>query len=449
MRPASRALVGAAVLGFAARAALASALLGELEDPAARAVTTVLGNGLTVITLEDHTTPVASFQVWVKAGSRDETRYTGIAHLFEHMMFKGTRRLAPEEFTNLIEARGGRLNAWTSQDVTVYYEDVSPDALPLVIDLEAERMGNLEITQALLDSERQVVLEERRMRTEDDPEGRAMEALMGLTFQAHPYRRPVIGWRSDVEQVTVAACREFYETYYAPDNLVISVAGDFDTAAVLARIRSRFGGMRPAKVIPRSPTREPEQRGERRTRVQFDVRGPVVAVAWHAPASGHPDGPALDVLGQILSAGRSSRLYRRLVNDDQVALAAGGGYWELKDAGLFYAVASVRPDSSAERAEAILFDEIERVRRSAPREAEVTKARRKLEVDLVEELRTAHALASRVASDYVTLGRIRPIDEVLGGIQAVTADDVRRVAHQYLAPSQRNVVRVVRPEDAR
>jgi predicted Zn-dependent peptidase len=443
------AVVAAGIAVLAAPAAGASALLAGFEDPASRVRTTELSNGLTVLTLEDHATPVVSFQVWVKVGSRDEGHFTGLAHLFEHMMFKGTRRLAPEQFTRLVEARGGRLNAWTSQDVTAYYEDVSPDALPLVIDLEAERMANLVISEELLASEREVVLEERRMRTEDDPEGRALEALLGITFQAHPYRRPVIGWRSDVERVDVATCRDFYQTYYAPHNLVISVAGDFDTAAVLARIRSRFGRTRPARVIPRSPTQEPEQRGERRATVEFDVRGPVVAAAWQAPATGHPDGPALDVLGEILSSGRSSRLYRRLVNDEAVALSAGGGYWELQDAGLFYAIASVRPDASAGRAESLLFDEIERLRRSAPSAAEVEKAKRKLEVDLVGDLRTAHALASRVAADTVALGRIRPLDEILGGIQAVTRDDVKRVAAAYLAPSRRNVVQVVAPGSGR
>jgi zinc protease len=218
---------------------------------------------------------------------------------------------------------------------------------------------------------------------------------------------------------------------------------------VLARIRSRFGGMRATAEVPRSPTVEPEQDGERRAEVHFDVRGPIVAVAWPAPATGHPDGPALDVLGEILSSGRSSRLYRRLVNDDAVALAAGGGYWELQDAGLFYAMVSVRPDARVERAESILFEEIDKMRRSGPREAELAKAKRQLEVQLVEELRTAHALASRVAQDHVSFGRIRPLDEVLGQIQDVQAEDVKRVANGYLAPSRRSVVRVVRPGERR
>ena len=436
------------LLLLAALLAAPAAASPELQDPTERARVTVLPNGLTVLSLEDHSTPVASFQVWVRAGSRDESRYTGIAHLFEHMMFKGTRHLEPEQFTRLVEGRGGRLNAFTSQDVTVYFEDVSAETLPLVIDLEAERMANLAVNDALLQTEREVVLEERSMRTDDDPEGRAWEALLALTFVAHPYRWPVIGWRSDVEAVDVAACRSFFDAYYAPNNLVVAVAGDFDSEETLARIERRFGAMRPAAGIPRNPTREPEQQGERRQTVYFPVRGALLAAAWHAPATGHPDGSALDALGEILSSGRSSRLYRRLVNDEQVALRAGASYWELHDAGLFHGSIAVRPDASAERAEALFFEEIERVRREPVSEAELAKARRKLEVRLVTELRTAHALASRMGSDWAAFGRIRPLAELLGRIQAVSAEDVQRVARTYLDPARRSVVRVVSPPEA-
>jgi zinc protease len=426
-----------------AAAASADAPLDGLKDPADRLQVTTLENGLTILTLENHTTPVASFQVWVKAGSRDETRYTGIAHLFEHMMFKGTRRLGPEDFTRYIEGRGGRLNAYTSRDVTVYFEDVTGETLPLVIDLEAERMGHLDLTQELLDTEREVVLEERRMRTEDSPQGLGFEALLALSFRAHPYRRPVIGWRSDVEAVSVEACRRFYTTYYAPNNLVLTVVGDFDTEDVLARIRRSFGPMTPAASIPRSPTREPEQTGERRDVAHFDVRAPIVMSAWHAPATGDPDGPALDVLSTILSSGRSSRLYRRLVNDEQVALSASGGYWEMKDAGLFYGMVGVRPDASVERAEALFFEEIARLRDEPVSEAELDKARRGIEVGLVGGLRTNHALAKRIGSDWVSFGRVRPLSELLAEIRAVGAEDVQRVARKYLTAKQRSVVRVV------
>ena len=417
-----------------------------LEDPAENTRVTVLDNGLTVLTLEDRTTPVVSFQMWVRVGSRDESRYTGLAHLFEHMMFKGSDNIAPEEHAKLVEARGGRLNAFTSRDFTVYFEDISPESLPLVIDLEAERVAHLDISEETLSSEREVVLEERRMRTEDSPNGRAFEALLALAFQAHPYRWPVIGWRSDVERATVEVAREFFDTYYAPNNIAIAVVGDFDTGESLERIRRTFGALRPME-IPRNPTAEPEQKGERRTVVHLDVRSPLLAAAWHAPPTGHDDGPALDVLSQILSDGRSSRLYRSLVYEGQVALFAQGSYWELVDAGVFYAFAGVRPGASIDDVEHRFFAEIARLRREPVHPTELEKAKRQLEVSLLNGLRTNHALASRIARDYATFGRIRPLSELLDAIQAVTAEDVQRVAAEYLVDEAMSVVHVVPPPD--
>jgi zinc protease len=433
---------------FALLLVLASVARAEplLEDPAEHTRVSVLGNGLTVLTLEDRTTPVVSFQMWVRVGSRDESRYTGLAHLFEHMMFKGSDNIGPEEHAKLVEARGGRVNAFTSRDFTVYFEDVPPESLPLVIDLEAERVAHLDISQETLSSEREVVLEERRMRTEDSPNGRAFEALLALSFQAHPYRWPVIGWRSDVERATVEVAREFFDTYYAPNNITIAVVGDFDTGESLERIRRTFGSLRPAQ-IPRNPTAEPEQKGTRRTDVHLDVRSPLLAAAWHAPPSGHEDGPALDVLSQILSGGRSSRLYRNLVYEGQVALFAQGSYWELVDAGVFFAFAGVRPGASIDDVERRFFAEIARLRDEPVGPAELEKAKRQLEVSLVSGLRTSHALASRIARDYATFGRIRPLSELLDAIQAVTAEDVQRVANDYLVDEARSVVHVVPPPD--
>ena len=206
---------------------LGAAPAASLDDPAANTRVTTLDNGLTILTLEDDTTPVVSFQMWVKVGSRDEAGYTGLAHLFEHMMFKGSANIAPEEHARYVNARGGRLNAFTSRDYTVYFEDVTAESLPLVIDLEYERVAFLDISEKTLLSERDVVLEERRLRTEDQPMGRAYEALLALVWQAHPYRWPVIGWRSDVEKATVEVCQEVFDTFYAPNNLVIAIAGSF------------------------------------------------------------------------------------------------------------------------------------------------------------------------------------------------------------------------------
>jgi len=445
LRPTLRAGIAAV---FALLLLLACVARAEplLEDPAEQTRVTVLENGLTVLTLEDRTTPVVSFQMWVRVGSRDESRYTGLAHLFEHMMFKGSENIAPEQHAKLIEARGGRVNAYTSRDFTVYFEDVPSESLPLVVDLEAERVAHLDISEKTLGSEREVVLEERRMRTEDSPDGRAFEALLALTFEAHPYRWPVIGWRSDVERATVEVARRFFDTYYVPNNITIAVVGDFDTEECLERIRRTFGALRPTD-IPRNPTTEPEQKGSRRALVHMDVRSSLLAAAWHAPPTGHEDAPVLDVVSEILSSGRSSRLYRNLVYEGQVALYAQGSYWELVDAGVFYAVAGVRPGVDIGDVEDRFFAEIARLRSEPVGQDELEKAKRQLEVALVNGLLTNHALASRIARDYSTFGRIRPLSELLDGIRAVTAEDVQRVSAKYLVDDARSVVHVVPPPD--
>lgn len=283
------------------------------------------------------------------------------------------------------------------------------------------------------------------MRTEDQPTGRVFEALLNLTFMAHPYRVPVIGWRSDIEQVTVEVCRDFFDTYYAPNNLVLSISGAFDEEDALARVRRAFGRLAPAREIPRNPTREPPQRGERRATVYFDVRSPILAATWHAPQTGHPDGEALDVASLVLSGGRSSRLYRGLVYDAQQALAAEGSYWDLADAGIFYAFARVRPDGDIDRVEGLFLREIERLRDTLVPEDELAKAKRQIEVDLLRGTDTAHAIGSRIARDWVTFGRVRPIEERLAAYRAVTAADVQRVARTYLRPERRNVLHLVAP----
>jgi len=417
-----------------------------LDDPVARARVTRLDNGLVVVTLEDPSTPVVSFQMWVKVGSRDEAGYTGLAHLFEHMMFNGSKHLGPEQHAELINARGGEVNAYTSNDQTVFHDDVSRETLPLVIDLEYERLAYLDISAKTLDRERQVVLEERRLRTEDSPMGRLYETLFATVWTALPYRTPVVGWRSDVEKATAEVCRKFFSTYYAPNNIVVVITGDFDANDALTRIERTLGKLRPSESIPRIPTEEPEQRGERRAIVHFDVNGPLLAAGWHAPATGSPDGEPLDVLSVILSDGRSSRLYRSLVHDAEVALSAAGGYWEFDAAGAFVAIATVRPGMKIDDVERRFFAEIERVRREPVSEAELDKAKRQIEVGLVNGLGTSHALAERIGSDFLAFGRIRPLDERLARIHAVTAADVQRVAQKYLVDDQRSVVHLVAPD---
>jgi zinc protease len=431
----------AAALCFAAPAIAAP----DIDDPALRTQKTELENGLVVLTLEDHTTPVVSFQMWVQVGSKDESRYTGLAHLFEHMMFKGSTHIEPEQHARLVQSRGGQLNAYTTRDNTVYFENVPAGALPLVIDLEAERLANLDISEETLASERQVVLEERRLRSEDLPSGRSDEAIFSLTFRAHPYRWPVIGWRSDIEAADVEACRAFFRTYYAPNNIVLAIVGDFHTDQVLAQVRRAFGPLTPAAEIPRNPQKEPPQEGERREVVRFDLRGPLFTAVWHGPALGHEDAEALDVAAQVLSGGRASRLHQSLVRREEQALQAYATFYEMQQAGLFYGFAAVRPGARIERVEELFFAELARLRDEPVAEAELEKARRQIEVALVNGLVTNANLAGRIAFDTIAFGRIRPLEERLERIQAVTAEDVQRVARSYLTELRRSVVHVVPP----
>lgn len=449
-------LVGAIALGtvFAAPFAQAQAQAEAqtetqaeepIRDPVEGLFEAQLENGLKVVLLEDHRTPVVAFQIWVDAGSADESFHTGIAHLFEHMMFKGSSNIDEEVHAQLINERGGRINAYTSRDVTVYHEDITAESLPLVIDLEAERFANLDISEKTLESEREVVLEERRLRTEDRPDGLGFEALAALVWQAHPYRWPTIGWRSDVEQVTVEACRAFFDTYYAANNLTVVIVGDFETEATLARIKRTFGQLESAEKIPRNPTTVVEQRGERRSDVLFEVQVPLLYAGWHTPPSGHPDGEALDLASQILSGGRTSRLYRKLVYTEEKALYAYGGYLEFADAGMFYAVAGARPGASLEEVESLFMDEIDRVALEGVDEVELARAKRQMEVGLVNRLATNHALASRVGREVVMFDRVRPLDERIAAIRAVTIEDVQRVVRTYLRRDKRSVVNVISP----
>jgi predicted Zn-dependent peptidase len=433
---------------IAAPAASELAATQAVDDPALRTKITTLANGLTVLTLEDHATPTVSLQVWVRVGSGDESRFTGIAHLFEHMNFLSSKNLAPlgpEAYTRLVEERGGRINAYTSRDVTVYFEDVAPEHLPLMIALEGERFANLEVTEEALAAERQVVMEERRLRTDSDPDGMAFETLMGLTYQALAYRVPTVGWQSDLEQVTAADCQAFWDTYYAANNLVIAIAGDFESAATLALVEKHFGSLRRAATIPRNPQVEPAQDGERRAVVHFPVQAPIVIAGFPAPQTGHPDADALDVAAGVLAGGRTSRMYRSMVFDAPLALAPQAFYRELQRAGIFVVGATLRPGVDVARAEQTIFAEVDRLGALPPSAEELGRAKRALEVAWIGGQGTAHALASRVAQDYVAYGRIETLAEKLDAIDKVSAEDVQRVVRQYLGPRQRSVVQVFPP----
>ncbi|HUG38274.1 MAG TPA: pitrilysin family protein, partial [Candidatus Limnocylindrales bacterium] len=287
-----------------------------------------LDNGLRVLVLEDHRNPIASVQIWYRVGSRNERPgATGLAHFLEHMMFKGTPTHGKGEFARLVEQNGGQDNAFTSQDVTAYYVDIATDKVDHVLRLEADRMRNLLLDPREVESERQVVMEERRTRSEDDPDGFLFEELSAIAFRAHPYGWPIIGWMEDIGRIEAVELRRFYDTYYVPNNALLVVVGDVSAGALLERIRAYFGPIARGADPPRVTAVEPPQRSERRVSVTLpEARLPSVAVAYHVPNFRSADWPALELTSVILAEGRASRLYRKLVYEKRMALGAGGEY---------------------------------------------------------------------------------------------------------------------------
>ncbi len=393
----------------------------------------LLDNGLKVLILEDHKAPTATFQIWYRVGSRDEkSGKTGLSHLLEHMMFKGTKNHGPKTFSQAIQRAGGMDNAFTSRDYTGYFELLASDRITLPIDLEADRMQNLVLTKDTVLSERDVVTEERRLRTEDDPQSFVFEEVMAATFKNHPYRRPVIGWMSDLRTLNPEDLIKHYHTYYAPNSAVIIVVGDVDQKQIMEKIRTSFGSIPAGPPIPAMTAVEDEQKGERRVYVKKEAELPYVMMAYKVPNLSNEDGFALDVLGSILSDGKSSRLYHALVYDQQIALSAWASYEGLyKDPFVFFAGATAAQGKKIEDVERALLDEIEKIKKSPPTGQEVQRAKNQVEASFVMQQDSIYMQARTIGTFEMTVGW-KFVDAYLDGIRSVTAEDVSRVAQKYL-----------------
>jgi zinc protease len=401
---------------------------------------TALENGLRVLLLEDHRSPIVSFQVWYRVGSRNEHRgATGIAHFLEHLMFKGTPTRGRGQFAELVERNGGQNNAFTTQDMTTYFVNIAADKLDLVLELEADRMRNLLLDPREIDSERQVVIEERRTRTEDDPDGFLSEAVNAISFKAHPYGQPTVGWMEDITRVTPAEIRAFYNTYYVPGNAIISAAGDFKATELLEKIKKRFGAIPRAPAPPPVLAIEPAQEGERRVVLRKQARLPIVYLAWHVPNYTSADAAALEVLSAVLSGGRASRLYRDLVYDRQLALEAGGDYSYFSiDPNLFWFWATPMPGQTPETLEKELLAAMERFKTEPATDEELARAKNQMEAAFVFQEDSIHRRASLLAR-FELLGGYAKKDEFLRQIRAVTAADVQRVARSWFPPDRKNI----------
>src|SRR6266571_4264307 len=367
-----------------------------VAQPTRGVVATTLDNGLRVLLLEDRRSPIVSVQVWYRVGGRNERPgATGLAHFLEHMMFKGTKRYGKGEFGRLVERAGGQQNAATSADYTQYYVTIGAEKLDLILELEADRMRNLLLDPREIASEREVVIEERRTRTEDDPGGFLGEEVGSIAFKAHPYGYPIIGWMEDIKRVTPAEIRAFYKTYYVPNNALVVAVGAFEAPAVLGKIRRSFGRISRGRTPPPVLAVEPPQNGERRVTVRKEAELPIVYLGWHVPNQRSDDAPALEVLSTILSGGRASRLYRDLVYQRQLALEAGGDYSYFSiDPNLFWFWATPMPGQTPETLEAELSKHMERLKAEPVTEEELARAKNQIESAFVFQEDSVHRRAA-------------------------------------------------------
>lgn len=408
-----------------------------------------LDNGLTILALGDDLVPAIAYHTAWRVGSRNERPgITGISHLFEHMMFNGARKYGPKMFDQVIESNGGSSNAYTTQDVTAYHEVMPCDALPVVLDLERDRMADLDLTERNLTAEREVVKEERRMRVDDSPAGLLHEHLLALAFLAHPYRWPVIGWMADIEAMDVDDINEYFRLHYTPGNATVAVCGAIDPDRAADEISEALGDLPAGPEQPPVVRSEPPQRGERRADVRKEAQIPLVAMAFHGPDARSPDCPALDVAQTILSHGDSSRLQRRIVLEEGLAIDVGLDFPWTIDPGVFTAHLSVRPGVEPERAEAALCEEFERLAREPVSDDTLRRAKNQLEADHWRMMKTNEGRADLLCNFEVLCGDHAGLFELPARYEAVTAEDVQRVASEVFRPENRTVV-TLRPEGDR
>jgi zinc protease len=405
-----------------------------------------LDNGLTVVVVEDHSSPLVSVQVWYKVGSRNEHEgITGISHLLEHMMFKGTERIGSEEYSIIIQRHGGTDNAFTSEDKTAYWSVLPSSKLEIALDLESDRMVNIVFRE--FESERDVVKEERRWRTENSPWGILFEHLGAFAYMAHPYRNPVVGWMSDLSSLTLDDIKEYYRKYYAPNNAILIIAGDVNPKEAFKLAEKYFG------EIPRGPepepvrTVEPKQLGERRVVVRKEGFVTLLAIAYHIPEFKSPEYPPLYLLSIILGQGKSSRLYRRVVYEENAASSISSWTDRSIDPGLFYIFTSLREGVSPQDVESMIYDEIESVGDSIG-EGELEKALNRALSSFVFRMQSVVGKGMMVGN-FAILDKPEAVNTWMERLKGVKIEDIKEVARKYLTPENRTVVILepVLPED--
>jgi zinc protease len=407
-----------------------------------------LANGMKIIVQEDKRAPVVVSQVWYRAGALDEVNgKTGVAHVLEHMMFKGTKRVPAGQFSRQIAAAGGKENAFTGQDYTCYFQQLEKSHLPLSMRLEADRMANLVITDEEFAKEIKVVMEERRWRTEDKPQSRVNEQFQSTAFKAHPYARPVVGWMNDLENMTAADAREWYNNWYAPNNATLVVVGDVKAAEVVKLAKQHFGKLKAKKLPARKPQVEPPQMGERRLVVKAPGKLPYLAMGFHTPTlvdttkldkTTTPEQAwepyALDVLAGVLSGNDSARLNQKLVRETSIALDVGAGYDSTSRGreSLFELVGTPAEGKTVVELEAALLGEIERIKTGGVTQQELDRVKAAVIAADVYQRDSMFYQAMQIGQLETMNYSWRLLKDYPEKLKAVTSEQIVAVAKKYL-----------------
>jgi predicted Zn-dependent peptidase len=402
--------------------------------------TFTLKNGMKILVLENNSIPNANMYLFYKVGSRNEyVGITGISHFFEHMMFNGAKKYGPKQFDRTMEANGGANNAYTSENITAYTNWFPSSALEVILDLEADRIAYLNFDSSMIESERGVILSERSTGLENNPMEELWQEVQATAYIAHPYMWPVIGWESDIKNWTKQDLENYFHTYYAPNNCLVVISGDvkLDEVKMLAE---KYWEPIPAAPAPRKVhTIEPEQTGERRVFVQREVPSPNLMITYHVPQSGSEDYYALDLLGSILSQGRSSRLYSSLVEENQLALEVGTYYGDAFDPTLFYFYGVCNDGVKASELEKAILAEVEKISVEGLSENELQKVKNQKLMGFYKTLETINGMSNTIGTYELFFGDYKKLFSAPDDYKKVTADDIKRVAGEYFTKDNRTV----------
>lgn len=398
-------------------------------------------NGLKVIILEDHSSPVVSYQTWFNVGSKFEKKgKTGIAHLFEHLMFKGTKNYPHGVFDRILEKDGAQVNAATFYDWTYYYENLPSNKIETAVKLEADRMNNLILNEEHVIPEIDVVKNERRFRVENDPDGSMYEVLFEMAFMKHNYGHPILGYMEDLNNLKLDDFLNFYKTYYSVNNAVIVVVGDVKTEEILKLIHRYYGKIKSVRIPEYKKIIEPPQKKERIKKLKFPIATEKIKILYKLPPITHKDIKVAEVINEILTGGDSSRLYRKLVIETEIASDVTGWVGDLSEYGVFSISITMNEGHPSEKALKIVEEEFENLRTNNLSQRELEKAKNRLEAEFVRSLVSAYLKAHEIGFFEITAEDYREFFKIIEHYSKVTKQDVRRVLSKYIKPEKRTSV---------